>query len=73
MYGVDVIITKEGKHLIIDCNYFSSYTNIDNALLATKFDSLFEEIKPKPLVKKSFPVLEIGLLGLGLALSVYWY
>lgn len=73
MYGVDVIITSEGKHLIIDCNYFSSYTNIDNALLANKFDSLFEEIKPKLLVSKSYPVFEIGLACCGLALSLYWY
>jgi hypothetical protein len=41
-YGIDIIITKDGRHLVIDCNYFSSYGGFDEALLASKFDSLFE-------------------------------
>ena len=47
LYGIDIIITKEGRHLVIDCNYFSSYTGFDEALLASKFDLLFERQKPK--------------------------
>jgi glutathione synthase/RimK-type ligase-like ATP-grasp enzyme len=29
LYGIDIIITKDGKHLVIDCNYLSSYTNLE--------------------------------------------
>lgn len=46
LFGIDVIITKDGRHLIIDCNYFSSYNGLEIDHLACKFDSLFEEVKP---------------------------
>ena len=46
LFGVDVIITPDGRHLVIDCNYFSSYKGIDIDVLAEKFDSFFEEVKP---------------------------
>lgn len=29
LFGIDIVITNEGKHQIIDCNYFSSYTEFD--------------------------------------------
>ena len=51
LFGIDVIITKDGRHLVIDCNYFSSYTGIEKSKLASQFDALFEEIKPRELVK----------------------
>jgi hypothetical protein len=51
LFGIDVIITKEGRHLVIDCNYFSSYTGIPLDELASKFDSLYEEIKPRVVAK----------------------
>ena len=47
LFGIDVIITADNKHLVIDCNYFSSYNGIDPNELMAKFDSLFEEMKPK--------------------------
>lgn len=29
LFGIDVIIGSDGRHLIIDCNYFSSYNGLD--------------------------------------------
>ena len=29
LFGIDVIITKDGRHLVIDCNYFSSYNGLE--------------------------------------------
>ena len=48
LYGIDIIITKDGKHLVIDCNYFSSYGGFDEALLASKFDLLFQDSASSP-------------------------
>jgi len=42
LFGLDIVISDSGKHLIIDCNYFSSYTEFDERLLARKFDELYE-------------------------------
>jgi hypothetical protein len=47
LFGIDIIITADGRHLIIDCNYFSSYTGMELPVLASKFDSMFEEVKPQ--------------------------
>jgi hypothetical protein len=41
LFGIDIIITSEGKHLVIDCNYFSSYDNLPEAELAAQFDKLY--------------------------------
>jgi hypothetical protein len=47
LYGVDIIVEKAtGKHLIVDCNYFSSYRGINETDLAEAFDSLFEKRMP---------------------------
>ena len=42
LFGLDIVINERGQHLIIDCNYFSSYTEFDEGLLAKKFDELYE-------------------------------
>lgn len=42
LFGIDIVVTENNKHQIIDCNYFSSYTEFDEDLLATKFDELYE-------------------------------
>lgn len=33
LFGIDIIITKDGRHLVIDCNYLSSYSGIDLKVL----------------------------------------
>jgi hypothetical protein len=41
LYGVDIVIDeRDGRHLIIDCNYFSSYTGIDRKTLGDAFKNL---------------------------------
>ena len=41
LYGVDIIIDeRDGRHLIVDCNYFSSYAKIKNPELVNAFDKL---------------------------------
>jgi len=47
LFGLDIVISESGKHHIIDCNYFSSYTEFDEDLLATKFEELIEFIETK--------------------------
>ena len=42
LFGLDIVIDESGQHFIIDCNYFSSYTEFDQELLAKKFDELYE-------------------------------
>ena len=41
LFGIDIIITSEGKHLVIDCNYFSSYDNLSEDGIAMQFDNLY--------------------------------
>lgn len=44
LFGVDIIVEEEtGRHLIIDCNYFSSYTNIPENEITFGFDQLVRE------------------------------
>ena len=50
LYGIDIIITKDGKHLVIDCNYLSSYTNLEQETIMQAFDRLYEELLEKPVV-----------------------
>ena len=41
LFGVDIIVEENtGRHLIIDANYFSSYTNIAESEITLGFDSL---------------------------------
>lgn len=71
LFGIDVIVTKDGRHLVIDCNYFSSYTGIEQQVLASKFDSLFDEIKPRVIVKQSYCAWwSVILLAGAIALTV---
>lgn len=52
LFGLDVVIDAEsGKHFVIDCNYFSSYTEFDQKLLAQKFDELYEYAQTKKFRK----------------------
>lgn len=68
LYGVDVIITKDGRHLVIDCNYFSSYRGLGVQLLSKQFDSLFEETKAKSERAGSYQTSV--MVGLGLCAAV---
>jgi hypothetical protein len=42
LFGLDIVISESGQHFIIDCNYFSSYTEFDESLLSKKFDELYD-------------------------------
>jgi len=44
LFGVDIIVDeRDGRHLIVDCNYFSSYAKIKNPELVEQFDNLILE------------------------------
>ena len=58
LFGIDIVITETGKHQIIDCNYFSSYTEFDLGLLAAKFDELYEFAQSKEF-RKPFITKEV--------------
>ena len=77
LYGVDIVVEKTtGKHLIIDCNYFSSYRGINETDLAEAFDALFEKRRPKAPAKEEkndwSNYVMVGLAGVALGLAMYY-
>jgi hypothetical protein len=44
LYGVDIVIdSRDGRHLIIDCNYFSSYTGVSREVLGKALSNLVQK------------------------------
>ena len=42
LYGIDIIVDKrDGRHLVIDCNYFPSYSNVEPDHLLKALNDMF--------------------------------
>ena len=43
LYGIDVVVSDDGIHHVIDCNYFSSYNGIPESEISQAFDDFITE------------------------------
>lgn len=79
LYGIDILVCEDtGKHLIIDCNYFSSYTGISIDEIIVGFDTLISEklgLKEEEHIEFKNHSVESGMkyvkiaIGLGLVVG----
>jgi hypothetical protein len=56
---------------VIDCNYFSSYIGLDEAVLAQKFDELFQSFQVPEKKLNLFPIV-IGVCAVTLLTTILW-
>ena len=81
LYGVDIIVDeRDGRHLIVDCNYFSSYAKIKNPELVNAFDKLIHEKhrqneRQNTVIPEYAPLRDpkMWLLGASVAAFAFYY